>query len=151
MSGVVVLSLAAGGVIVALLLGIAGLAWLWFRPGMVKALAVGAYLSLLVVVPWAVMADLTIGPSGPLDLTGHDLGGSAARVLAGTSGNAAELAAVVLGLCVACSVLAGWRSRRRPARLSPPLAAVEPSPGIAASPGLPPVAAGAPSARRRRS
>jgi hypothetical protein len=133
--------------------GVAGsaagsLAWLWFRPGLSRALATGTLLSLLVVVPWSLMADLTIGTTGPLDLTGRDLPGSYARLAAGPTGNAAELAAVVITICAGCAVLAGWRTRRRPEPAAGPAALqlVQPP---ASPPAWPQVTVLRPAAARR--
>ena len=75
-------------------------------------LAVGAVLSLAVTSAWSFMASLTIGPSGPLDLTGHDLQGSYARLAAGPAGNGPELFAVVALIFAGCLLVSGWRRRR---------------------------------------
>jgi hypothetical protein len=76
------------------------------------ALAAGTGLSLAVTAAWSWMASLTIGPSGPLDLTGHDLPGSYARLAAGPTGNAAELFAVVAFIFAACLLMSGLRRSR---------------------------------------
>jgi len=121
-----VAGLAAGAMLLILALTVA---WLWTRPGLLSALTAGAVLSLLVIVPWAFIADLAAGPSGPLDLTARDIGGSYARLAGGPTGNPAELitvAGVITGLCL----LAGFRRRERrgstvPARHAAPAADVD--------------------------
>jgi hypothetical protein len=82
-------------------------------------LAAGAVLSLAVTSAWSFMASLTIGPSGPLDLTGRDLPGSYARLAAGPTGNGAELFAVVAFIFAACLLVSG-RRRYRHAQTAPP-------------------------------
>jgi hypothetical protein len=97
----------------AALAGLTLLVLLWFRPHLALALLAGLFLSLTVAVPWSFIAALAVGPTGPLDATPLDPAGTAARFLAGPTGNSAELAGVVIGLCMSCSLLAGWRSRPR--------------------------------------
>jgi hypothetical protein len=124
----------AGVAVVLVLVLLAGLPLLrlWRRPTLRRATGTGMWLSLLVIVPWSLMADLTIGTAAPLDLTRRDLPGSYVRLAAGPTGNAAELAAVVIGICVACSVLAGWRSKPRQPPASDPLPAPPPAPALTA-------------------
>lgn len=105
------IGVAAGVVLLAGVLAIAALVRLRRRPSLLVGLLAGAAVSVAVVIPWSVMAALTIGPAGPLDLTRSDSAGSYARLAAGPTGNAVEFAAVVIGICVACCLLAGWRSR----------------------------------------
>jgi len=114
---------------------------LWRQPTIGRAVLTGGWLSMLVVGPWSLMATVTIGTSGPLNLTSRDLPGSYARLAAGPAGNGAELAAVVIGICVACALLAGWSSSRPPRDwLSAPLPASQPVPALSVPPaaGEPP-------------
>jgi hypothetical protein len=87
----------------------------------------------LVAVPWSAMAALTIGPSGPLDLTRRDPVGSYARLLAGPTGNAAEFGAVMTAIAVGVLLAGRRRRRRRDARRalgSPPPAASRTPSGV---------------------
>ncbi len=108
------------------------------RPGMISGLLAGTGLSLVVVIPWAAMANLTIGPSGPLDLTARDLPGSYARLAAGPAGNAGELATAVIAITVLCLLL-GRRGKRRRAAPGKPPAAEHAAPAVTAviAPGPP--------------
>jgi hypothetical protein len=76
-------------------------------------LITGTVLSLAAVSAWGYMADLAIGPAGPLHLDSRHLVASYAALAAAPAGNAAELFAVVAFIYFACFLVAGWRYGRR--------------------------------------
>ena len=77
-------------------------------------LVTGTILSLAVTATWAWMSALTIGPSGPLDLTWRHPAASYLTLAAAPTGNGWELFAVVAFIYAACIFVAGWRHARRP-------------------------------------
>jgi hypothetical protein len=77
------------------------------------ALVTGTIVSLAVTAAWAWMSALTIGPSGPLDLTWRHPAASYVTLAAAPAGNGWELFAVVAFIYFACLLVAGWRRRRR--------------------------------------
>lgn len=78
------------------------------------ALVTGTVLSLAVTATWAAMSALTIGPAGPLDLTGRHPAASYVTLAAAPAGNGWELLAVVAFIYASCIFAAAWRHARRP-------------------------------------
>ena len=77
------------------------------------ALTAGTVLSFAVTAGWSYMAMLTIGPSGPVDVSLHHLPASYASLADGPTRNGAELFAVVAFIDAACLLVSGWRRHRR--------------------------------------
>jgi hypothetical protein len=78
------------------------------------ALITGFIVSLAVTAAWAWMSALTIGPSGPLDVTWRHPEASYLALAAAPTGNGWELFAVVAFIFGVCIFVAGWRHARRP-------------------------------------
>jgi hypothetical protein len=79
-------------------------------------LIAGTIISLAVTAVWAWLSALTIGPSGPLDVTWRHPAASYLTLAAAPTGNGLELFAVVAFIFAVCIFVAGWRYARRPDR-----------------------------------
>ena len=77
-------------------------------------LIAGTIISLAVTAVWAWLSALTIGPSGPLDVTWRHPAASYLTLAAAPAGNGLELFAVVAFIFAVCIFAAGWRRTRRP-------------------------------------
>jgi predicted ABC-type sugar transport system permease subunit len=77
-------------------------------------LIAGIIISLAVTAVWAWLSALTIGPSGPLDVTWRHPAASYLTLAAAPTGNGLELFAVVAFIFAVCIFVAGWRHARRP-------------------------------------
>ena len=75
-------------------------------------LLAGTVLSLAAVTAWSCMADLAIGPPGPLRMT-RNLPSDYAQLAAAPTGNGWDLFAVVAVIYAACLLVSGWRRQRR--------------------------------------
>ena len=76
-------------------------------------LIAGTIISLAVTAVWAWLSALTIGPSGPLDVTWRHPAASYLTLAAAPAGNGLELFAVVAFIFAVCIFVAGWRHARR--------------------------------------
>ena len=76
-------------------------------------LIAGTIISLAVTAVWAWLSALTIGPSGPLDVTWRHPAASYLTLAAAPTGNGLELFAVVAFIFAVCIFVAGWRHARR--------------------------------------
>lgn len=76
-------------------------------------LVTGTIVSLAVTAAWAWLSALTIGPSGPLDLTWRHPVASYVMLAAAPTGNGLELAGVITLIFAASFFVAGLRRMRR--------------------------------------
>jgi nitrate reductase NapE component len=75
-------------------------------------LITGTVASLAAVSAWSWMADLAIGPPGPLHMD-RDLLSDYAELASAPTGNGWDLFTVVAVIYALCLLVSGWRRQRR--------------------------------------
>lgn len=80
---------------------------------MKRPLVTGTIISLAVTAAWSYMADLAIGPAGPVNLSLQHPVASYMALAAAPTGNGWELFAVVALIFGACFLVSGRRWARR--------------------------------------